>query len=219
MRLLIAGLTLVLAAAIAFALFGGQVPPSSIQAPSGEPLVAGAPPQRRSANREREDIPPPNPTEPVRREPAPAPGELPPIAQTPFGADEGPLMAGGRVPDGLDDSPDGGPRFAVDREGIRAAMGDKTPEIRECYEAWLQQNPSLGGTLKVHFRINQPPGKNLAMIDDVDIGDGGLGNVALEGCVLNAIKTIRFEPPPRGGVMEVNYPFHFSSHDEADAGS
>lgn len=104
---------------------------------------------------------------------------------------------------------DGGPLHALTREGIKSAVAEELPGIRECYEGWLQQNPSLGGKLKVEFTISEIPGRARGKVMRVDIPDGGMGHVAMEGCVRNVFKGMRFEAP-KNGEMRVTYPLNFA---------
>ena len=43
--------------------------------------------------------------------------------------------------------------WSVDREGVQGAVRSAIPEIRECYESWINLNPSLQGKLIVSFKI------------------------------------------------------------------
>lgn len=108
---------------------------------------------------------------------------------------------------------DAGVRFAVDREGIRAAMRSALPEVKDCYEAWLKLNPSLGGKLVVTLTIDTDDGVE-GRVSRIAPLDAGLGHVPFEGCVLSSLADLRFEPPLAGPV-NVSYPFLFSA---ADAG-
>ena len=103
---------------------------------------------------------------------------------------------------------DGGPLFALTKDGIKAAVSEGLPEIRECYEGWLQQNPALSGKMKVQFNILEIPGRERAKVMRVEIADGGMGHVAMEGCVRNVFKNMRFEAP-KGGEVNVTYPLSF----------
>lgn len=42
----------------------------------------------------------------------------------------------------------------------------------------------------------------------MDIADGGMGHLAMEGCVRNVFKGLRFEAP-KSGEMRVSYPLAF----------
>ena len=89
-------------------------------------------------------------------------------------------------------------------------MTQELPAIKECYEGWLQQNPALAGKMKVEFTIAEIPGRDRAKIMQVVVADGGIGHLAMEGCVRNVFKGMRFEAP-RGGEMRVTYPLSFEA--------
>lgn len=108
---------------------------------------------------------------------------------------------------------DGGVLHPVTKDGIKEAVKQELPAIRECYEAWLKQNPALAGKLKVQFTILEIPGRDRAKISRVDIADGGMGHLMMEGCVRNVFKSMRFETP-RGGETRVTYPLNFESKAE-----
>ncbi|MEZ4273479.1 MAG: hypothetical protein R3C68_19205 [Myxococcota bacterium] len=47
--------------------------------------------------------------------------------------------------------------------------------------------------------------------------EGGLfGNQFLDGCVLASLSTLQFDTPPGAGVMNVTYPFTFTSGDQEE---
>ena len=140
------------------------------------------------------------------------------------GATNAPARAGGAT----DDEPRSrGPRQAtaapkrwpVDREGIRGAVREALPQVKDCYESWLEINPNLGGTLTVKFRIIEDAAGEGGVVADAALGRSDMDHPFLEGCVLNAMSDLRFDRPPDGEV-NVAYPLHFSSPDAgaADAG-
>ena len=47
-------------------------------------------------------------------------------------------------------------------------------------------------------------------------GGGDLGNQFLDGCVLASLSTLQFDTPPGAGVMNVTYPFTFTSGDQEE---
>ena len=122
--------------------------------------------------------------------------------------------------------------FPVSREGIRTAMRSAVPAMKACFEAWLAVNPDVGGRVAVTFRIaaDAPPSEDVENHEDVDddgasngpplageagvadavVAGGGLGNVLLDGCILNAVGDLRFTGVPAGG-LKVTYPFQFTS--------
>ncbi len=110
-----------------------------------------------------------------------------------------------------------GRTWPIDREGIRGAVQESVPEMRECYEAWLQQNPSIGGRVVVTFTIQAIEGEEKAKVVGAKLADQGLGHVAMEGCIVNVFEGLRFERPADGKI-DVTYPLNFSNG-EKDAGS
>lgn len=106
---------------------------------------------------------------------------------------------------------DAGARFAIDREGIRAAMRSAIPEVKDCYESWLPMNPGLGGKLVVTFTIDTDDAVE-GHITQLTVGDAGIGHVPLEGCVLSSLSDLRFDPPLNGPI-NVTYPIVLSTLD------
>ena len=103
---------------------------------------------------------------------------------------------------------DGGPLHAVTREGVKRAVTEQLPQLRQCYRGWLQPNRALGGKLKAQFTLADIPGRNRSKIMRVDIADAGVGGAAMEECMRDVFKTTRFETP-RGGEMRVSLPLQF----------
>lgn len=95
-----------------------------------------------------------------------------------------------------------------DKEGIRAAMRDAIPKLKECYEPWAAMNPELSGKLSASFVLGPDGGTP----DDVHVVEGGLGSEALEGCVLSVVESeLHFERTADGEPVRVTYPLRFSS--------
>ena len=109
---------------------------------------------------------------------------------------------------------DGGVLHKLTRDGIKGAVTAELPQIRECYDGWLQQNPKLSGKMKVQFTIAEIPGRDRAKVMRVEIADGGMGHLSMEGCVRNVFKSMRFETP-QGGEMRVTYPLAFEAAEAA----
>ncbi len=109
---------------------------------------------------------------------------------------------------------DAGRVFGISRDGIREAIASQLGEVRDCYSAWLEQNPSLAGTMLVSFEIAALDGGG-GGVTRLEVLDGGLGQALMEGCVLNALADVRFETPD--GPLNVHYPLQFSS-DHGDGG-
>lgn len=103
--------------------------------------------------------------------------------------------------------------FAPVPAGIRQAMQQARPALRDCYEDWLRMQPGLGGRLVTEFIIAVPEDKNatLAEVKEVKLADTSIKHPMLEGCVLNVIGDLQFEVPDDD--VSVAYPFQFSSPD------
>jgi len=89
------------------------------------------------------------------------------------------------------------------------------PDVKDCYESWLAMRPGLGGRLVVRLTIDTDDGVE-GRVTRLGLADGGIGNVAFEGCALSSFSDLRFEPP-LGGPMTVTYPFLFISRDAGSA--
>jgi hypothetical protein len=101
--------------------------------------------------------------------------------------------------------------YAVSAEGIRGAVTEALPKIKACYEGWVVANPALAGRLRVAFTITaEADAEDIARITEVHIQGSELDHGLLEGCVLNVVDGLSFDPPPDGAVT-VTYPFHFSA--------
>jgi len=119
----------------------------------------------------------------------------------------------------MDPGPDDeqGMVYEVSREGIQSAMQETLPKIKECYEGWVADNPDLAGRLRVTFTISEETDSDdIAHIDEVQIQDSELAHGLLEGCVLNVVGGLSFDPLEEGAVT-VTYPFAFSSAADDDS--
>lgn len=108
-------------------------------------------------------------------------------------------------------------QWPIDAEGIRAAVADSLPQIRECYEEWLKTNDAIKGKVKVQFTIelDESPEalqKNRGKITAVEIKDSTLKHKLLEGCVGSVMGDLKFDAP-QNGKTTVSYPIEFQPHD------
>ena len=194
-----------------------------------EPAAAAAAPDR-----------PPPPERPTRPGPArpdavrpdtPRPATTPWPRRPPAAAKAG--RAGGELPPSdepepaareLEPDPDLDPDrdldpdamvWALDRDGILGAVASAQPKIAECYDGWVQADRDLGGRLVVAFHIAaDPDDPELGAIDRADVVETELEHALLEGCVLNAVSELVFEPPDDEDGLQVRMPFLFSKDDE-----
>ncbi len=104
---------------------------------------------------------------------------------------------------------------SLGKEAIDDGVRDQIPDIHQCYQAWLERNPSLEGRLEVTFVIAESEDDpELGVVREADIEDSTVDHVWMEGCVLSAMEDAEFPAPEGGGAVRVNYPFHFSSSDD-----
>ena len=95
---------------------------------------------------------------------------------------------------------------SLDKEIIRRVVRRHRSEIRYCYEKELQKNPKLAGTVTMKFVIAGTGSVMTAAVSSTD-----LNNSAVESCMANKIRKWDFPEPKGGGIVNVNYPFKFSS--------
>jgi hypothetical protein len=84
---------------------------------------------------------------------------------------------------------------------VRRHMG----EIRYCYEQGLTSNPSLAGSVKIHFVIAADGA--VATATDTD---STLASPTVTSCIVRTFLRMTF-PAPSGGIVTATYPFTFAS--------
>ncbi|MES3037586.1 MAG: AgmX/PglI C-terminal domain-containing protein [Bdellovibrionota bacterium] len=90
----------------------------------------------------------------------------------------------------------------LDRNEIAAVIRRHESEVRFCYEQGLQTKPKLNGRLSMKFMIGPKGSVTLAQVMN-----SSLGNIPVENCIRDRLKTWNF-PQPQGGVtVKVSYPF------------
>jgi hypothetical protein len=109
-------------------------------------------------------------------------------------------------------------RFGPDAAGISAALQDALPQVKECYDAWLKVNPSLGGKVVVGFTLSRSKeAPDEGRISKATIAQSSLGHTAMEGCVLSVVDDLRFDAPADD--VEVEFPLVMSARDQPEDGS
>lgn len=96
-------------------------------------------------------------------------------------------------------------RGSLDKDIIRRIVRRNINQVRYCYEQELVKRPSLGGRAVVQFTI-APDGKVLASV----LQSSTLGSLAVESCVVGAVRRWDFPKPAGGGLVIVSYPFQFN---------
>lgn len=208
-------LGVILLAALAFSVWGPRVSAPTVSGGEPAPALATSPAPAPAAI--RRPAPTPAPTRPPPALPAPASDDrargTPPVP-FPFPSPAPAPVAAGAPPTTPEARPtvDAGVTYAVDKDGIRSAIREKVPDLRDCYEPWLLANPELQGRIKVAFTIDEDPDTGLGHVSEIGVLDGGMDHLAMQGCVMNVFKDLRFEAPQHGPV-KVNYPLSFWAGD------
>lgn len=139
---------------------------------------------------------------------APGADEARDFSDAPFAGQVEEAARADRVAEAL--AADAGHLWTTDAEGIQSAVFESLDGIRECYDGWLELQPDLEGEIVVRFVISDGGGGGA--VSQAEVVDGTLPeHTFFDGCVLNVMSTMRFEAPPGGGEVVVNYPFAFSS--------
>lgn len=89
-------------------------------------------------------------------------------------------------------------------EGVRRVVSIHRNEVRGCYERTLIGRPSLRGRVTLHFLIDPAGRVTAAHVTVSEIAD-----VALDSCLVAAVRRWTFPRAVRGGWLEVVYPFQF----------
>ena len=90
-------------------------------------------------------------------------------------------------------------RGSLDKNIIRRFVRRQLPRVRYCYEKRLLERPTLAGTVRVTFTIDETGAVQ-------GVRAGGLGDREVEDCIAAAVGAIQF-PEPTGGSVSVRYPF------------
>lgn len=102
-----------------------------------------------------------------------------------------------------------------DRAVIRASMQEILPLVRECYESALERTPTLAGTLVVKFTIEgEPEVGGLIGDSTIDPETSTLLDADTHECVRESMYALELPAPTAGGVVNVTYPFTFSTGDD-----
>ena len=101
------------------------------------------------------------------------------------------------------------------REPIRTTIRAHLDEVRACYEAQLEFEPSLQGRVLTYFVVS-PEGR----VSDTEIEESSLGRTTgathLTDCLQALLETIPFPEEPQTQPLGVTYPFVFAPEDEAE---
>lgn len=96
---------------------------------------------------------------------------------------------------------------AIDADAIEAAILAHKDEFRLCYEREINaETPNLSGRVGTSFVIGSS-----GRVTQAGVASTTLNHANAERCILDVIKRIQFPLPRGSGIVQVNFPFKFSS--------
>lgn len=114
---------------------------------------------------------------------------------------------GGRKPTGGPVASGGEPILigALDRGLIDGVVRERLSEFRYCYQRQLQRHPDLAGSVVTKFVIAGDGTVSSASVKSSTIGDA-----AVEQCIVDRVRRLKFPEPNGNGIVIVAYPFTFA---------
>ena len=95
--------------------------------------------------------------------------------------------------------------FAVQPLVVAAEVQRRLPMLEQCYQRRLAANPALAGTIGIHWYITET-----GEVPESCITEDTTGDAELAACV-NVLVTTGVFPKPRGGTVDVLFPFVFNA--------
>jgi hypothetical protein len=107
----------------------------------------------------------------------------------------------------------------VGKDFIRHSVREINPLLAECYTNAIHDHPALQGKVVVKFTIEGEPGVGGVIgTSQIASHDETLGDPDFLQCLQETMYAIQIDPPSDGGVVNVTYPFEFSSEPPEDGG-
>jgi TonB family protein len=97
------------------------------------------------------------------------------------------------------------PEGSLRKEEIENAIRANVNEIKNCYEAFLQQDRLLKGKVIVEFVISDQGEVRTSRIVGSELNNRGV-----ENCIMGEVTRWKFPLPRGGGTVIVKYPFLFN---------
>lgn len=98
-----------------------------------------------------------------------------------------------------------GAQGTIDKDAVAKAINAHLHEVSSCYERALLKEPGLAGKIVLEWQITTSGSVGFAKTKS-----STMKSSAVEGCILNSLKTWRF-PPAKGAGVLITYPFMFNS--------
>lgn len=97
---------------------------------------------------------------------------------------------------------------SLSKEIIRNNIKRYRPKVKACYERRLQSEPDLSGEVTVRLTI-----ESSGDVQTVEIADATIDDDKLQDCMKRRLRRLTFPSYAGDGVIEVNYPYTFTSSD------
>ncbi|MEW5740898.1 MAG: AgmX/PglI C-terminal domain-containing protein [Myxococcota bacterium] len=98
-----------------------------------------------------------------------------------------------------------GAQGTIDKEAVAKVINSHLHEVSSCYERALLKTPGLAGKIVLEWQITTSGSVGFAKTKS-----STMQSPAVEGCILQSLKTWRF-PPAKGAGVIITYPFMFNS--------
>jgi hypothetical protein len=96
------------------------------------------------------------------------------------------------------------PEGFLSKDVIKQIVHQHRSEVRSCYEAQLQGNPTLQGKIVVVFTIG-----GSGEVLDASVKETTISDQQVESCVTGVVRLWKFPEPTGHGLVKVSYPFVF----------
>lgn len=98
-----------------------------------------------------------------------------------------------------------GVQGTIDKEAVAKVINSHLAEVSACYERALLREPGLAGKIVLEWNISTS-----GTVTTAKTKSSTMKSSAVEGCILNSLKTWKF-PPAKGAGVVISYPFLFNS--------
>lgn len=95
----------------------------------------------------------------------------------------------------------------IDREEVRQVIRKNLKSIKTCYTDGLKNNPNIEGKVVIEWDI-----ANDGSVSKAGVKSSALKDEAVENCIVDKVKALKFPAPPTGNVANISYPFVFSKN-------
>lgn len=95
----------------------------------------------------------------------------------------------------------------IDREEVRQVIKKNLKSIKTCYTEGLKNNPNIEGKIVIEWDIASD-----GSVSKAGVKSSALKDEAVENCIVDKVKALKFPAPPTGNVANVSYPFVFSKN-------